>query len=177
MKILIFLLLTVQLAEARSKMKQFQLFSKCKGVHLSVEMLPERAERIKLTWEQVNEIAMKRLKKARLYVPRKFAVGAEEDFHPVLYISVNVSKTAFSLAVEFRKVVRDKYTGQEEYAVTWRIGVLGVHGFRNQFILRMVDKYVGIFIEEWSKVNKSYCDEEKTVDPTQGPIKPPGLVR
>ena len=71
----------------------------------------------------------------------------------------------------------DNYSEREEYAVTWRIGTVGVLGFRNQFILRMVDKYTGIFIEEWARINKPRCPEDDTVNPEQGPIKPPVRIR
>ena len=170
-------LLTVQVIEANSKMSQFQLYTKCRGVHLTIEGLPERADRINLTWKQVLQTVKGRLKAARLYVPRSPVIGANEDIHPVLYVHINISRTAFSLGIELRKVVSDDYSGESEYATTWRIGIIGIHGHRNQFILRMVDKYTDIFIKEWTKVNKPGCHEEKAASPEQGPTKPPVRIR
>ena len=177
MAIVLAFLSIVQTAEANSKMKQFQLYTRCLGVHLVVEELPENAERIDLTREQITKVVMDKLQKAQLYVPRKFAVGAPDEIHPILYVSVNLSRTAFSIGIELRKVVLDNYSEREEYAVTWRIGTLGVHGFRNQFILRMIDKYTGVFVEEWTRINKPKCPEDDTVKPEQGPIQPPVRIR
>ena len=177
MAIVLALLSIIQTAEANSKMKQFQLFTRCLGVHLVVEELPDNAERIALTREQITEVVIDKLQKARLYVPRKFSVRATNEIHPILYVSVNLSRTAFSIGIELRKVVLDNYSKQEEYAVTWRIGTIGVHGFRNQFILRMVDKYTGIFIEEWTRINKPECPEDDMATPEQGTVKPPVRIR
>ncbi len=172
------LLLTIQPVEAKSKMSQFQLYTKCLGVHLSIEELPDNAERINLTKEHITNIVKNKLQAARLYVPRRFTVRETEDIHPILYVQVNTSKTAFSIGIELRKVVLDNYSGLKEYAVTWRIGVLGVHGRRNQFILRMVNKYTDVFIKEWRKVNKSEClEKEEVVKPGQGPVQPPKRIR
>ncbi len=177
MAIVLAFLSIVQTAEANSRMKQFQLYTRCLGVHLVVEELPKNAERIDLTREQITKVVMDKLQKAQLYVPRKFVVGAPDEIHPILYVSVNLSRTAFSIGIELRKVVLDNYSEQEEYAVTWRIGTLGVHGFRNQFILRMVDKYTGVFIKEWTRINRPKCPEGDMVKPEQGPIQPPVRIR
>ncbi len=177
MAILLALFSIVQTAEASSKMQRFQLYTRCLGVHLVVEELPDNAERINLTREQIIKVAMDKLQKAQLYVPRKFVVGAPDEIHPILYVNVNLSRTAFSIGIELRKVVLDNYSKREEYAVTWRIGTVGVHGFRNQFILRMVDKYTGVFIEEWTRVNRPKCAEDDMIKPEQGPIQPPVRIK
>ncbi len=175
--IVLFFLLSLQSIEAKSDMAQFQLYTKCLGVHLRVEELPNSAERIRLTRNQIVRIVEDKLRAAKLLVPREFTIEQGGDFHPILYVVVNVSRTAFSLGIELRKVVLDNYSEQEEYAVTWRIGVLGVHGFRNQFVLRMVDKYTGVFVDEWTKFNRSYCLEKETTLPKQAPIQPPVRTR
>ena len=178
MIVALLLLLIIQPAEAKSKMSQFQLYTRCLGVHLIVGVLPENAEQINLTMEQITMIVKNRLQAARLYVPRKFVVCETEDIHPILYVQVNTSKTAFSIGIELRKIVLDDYSGMKEYAVTWRIGVVGVHGRRNKFILRMVDKYTSMFIKEWRKVNESEClEKEKVVEPGQGPVQLPKRIR
>ena len=111
MAIVLAFLSIVQTAETNSKMKQFQLYTRCLGVHLVVEELPENAERIDLTREQITKVVMDKLHKAQLYVPRKFVVGAPDEIHPILYVSVNLSRTAFSIGIELRKVESPPKTG------------------------------------------------------------------
>lgn len=166
------LLFTSQMSEAKSDIRQFQLYTKCLGVQLNIERMPDFAGRISLTREQIREVVVEKLRAAHLYVPRSLAVSEGGDYHPVLYVQTNISKTAFSLGFELRKVVLDDFSKQKEYAVTWRVGVLGVHGYRNQFILRMVAKYTDVFIEEWTRVNKPKCGEKE-----EGPIEPPVLIK
>lgn len=91
------LLFTSQMSEAKSDIKQFQLYTKCLGVHLNIEHMPDFAERISLTREQIREVVVKKLRAAHLCVPRSLAVGEGGDYHPVLYLHTNISKTAFSL--------------------------------------------------------------------------------
>lgn len=177
MKWMLVVLLLAQPTWASKRMDRFQLFTKCLGMKVSVEELPERADVIKLEKAEIREIVRNKLRAEKIYVPHERIASPEGDFYPILYTNVSLSRRGFSLSLELRKVVMDSYSDESEYGVTWRIGMLGAHGFRKQFILRMVDKYVGIFIKEWKRVNGAACLKNKIADPSEGSITPPVLVR
>ena len=93
-----------------------------------------------------------RLRAARLYIE-----NGREAVWARLYINVNVVGSAFSIGIEYNKVVRDIATNLKLTALTWLRGSTGTHGGNSNYILSSVAQHADAFIDEYLRVNADAC--------------------
>ena len=106
--------------DANSELLRFELFNDCNPMKLAVEVLNDDAGKIGLTKARLQAAAESRLRSARLFDSDVTA--------PWLYVNVNVSGTAFSIRLEYKKLVLDPASGEPGFAATWNTGSTGTHG-------------------------------------------------
>ena len=138
--------------DAYSLLKRFELFNNCQPMRLLVEDLPDAAADIGLTEERLVLAAESRLRGSRLYT----AEGAE-GYGAYLYLRVNVVGNAFSIALDYRKNVRDLASGDVNAATTWHAGSTGTHGRNVEYIVSGVSRYLDQFLTEYLRVNEAAC--------------------
>ena len=135
-----------------SDFDRFELWNECRPMSLVVEKLPDDAAAIGLTEEAIEVAVRSRLRAARLY---------SEDYPETawshLYVNVNVVDSAFGIAVEYRKEMKDLATMLESTASTWLIGSTGTHGRDPGYILSSVTRRADRFIDEYLRVNEGAC--------------------
>jgi len=133
----------------------FQLGNVCEPIDLLVEGLPYDAAEIDLTREAIITTVRSRLRAARLY--------RTGGIIPVLYVNVNVQGIAFSVSLEFKKMVFDPISGMEGVGTTWDKGITG-QGRNADYILSTVSLLTDMFIDEYLRVNEPHCPRSP-IDP------------
>ena len=131
---------------------RFQLWNDCRPTRLVVEGLSDDAAALGLTEGAIATAVRSRLRSAWLYTDDEF-----EASWSVLYVNVNVVGGAFSLSIEFRKLVQDDATAEVSLAATWHTGAAGTHAQRAEFILSGVAQHTDHFIDEYLGVNEDAC--------------------
>ena len=142
-------------ATAQSQaVERFQLFNECGPMDLNVEDYGADTgwADMGLTVDRLQTMVERRLRVARLY---------DATALPILDVNVGVSDSAFSLRVEYRKVVYDRVSGDTNYATTWNISSIGTHGGDAGFILQGLSEYLDRFILEYLRVNEDACDQTR----------------
>ena len=128
---------------------KFQLYTACQPMTLVVEELNDDAEDIELTEQAVVNAVESRLRAARLYNPS----GIE-----YLYVNINVVSPAYSIILEFKKPVLDRYSRRFLLASTWRAGSTGTS--RNaSYIIGSLSRHLDRFLVEFLRVNESACND------------------
>ena len=127
---------------------RFKLFAECRPMDLVVEGLPSHAAEIGLTKESIRAAAESRLRAARLFSP---------ESEQYLYINVNVVGAAFSISVEYKKLVYDPLSDLRFSAPTWGRRSTGTHGGQSNNILSILSKTLDQFLVEFLRVNEEAC--------------------
>ena len=71
---------------------------------------------------------------------------------------VNVfRRRAFSIDVQYRKLLHDPASDRHGVAATWGTGGTGTHSGDATYIRGMVAEYVDEFLAEYLRVNESAC--------------------
>ncbi len=128
----------------------FSLENNCEPVNLVVEGLDNDAKEIGLTTKRIRVTVESRLRGARIY---------RENTYPYVYVNVIVVGAAFSIDVDFeRMLVRDGagHLGKW-YATTWARSRTGTHGGNAGYILQSVAELIDEFINEYLRVNSFAC--------------------
>lgn len=135
---------------AEVKQDRFELWNACRPMILFVRGLvgDKDAAKIGLTEKDVMIAVRSRLRAARMYADKGNAV---------LRVSVFVGDLAFSLAVKFRKRVKDAVSGENGWATTWEAGSFGTHGGKSEYVLSTLKPHVDEFIDEYLRVNENAC--------------------
>ena len=149
---LFFFALEVAGQSTEDKFARFQLFANCQPMALVVEELSSDASDIGLTEESIQVAAESRLRSARLYNSSK-----RDPYLPYLYISVNVVGEAFSISLQYHKIVYDPLSDFNGFATTWKTSGTGTHGGGADFILSNVSQYMDEFLVEFLRVNEEAC--------------------
>ena len=141
-------------AQDVSGVDRFNLFNECGPMNLVIEEYQGDTDwsDIGLTVDRIQTMAESRLRAARLYDATALAY---------LYVNVNVLGRAFSLRVEYSKVLYDGVSGETNYARTWDIDSAGTHGGDAGFILQGLSEYLDRFILEYLRVNEDACDQTR----------------
>ena len=138
-----------------SKLAKFQLYTKCRGVYLVVENLPDDAEKIGLKKEEIIVAVESRLRSSNLYQSEKYGVyEGSITGYPYLYVNISVVGKAFSIDLKLNKDVQDPFSARSNYATTWNIALLETHGNSADYILSSLPRRMDHFVNEWYKVNK-----------------------
>ena len=141
---------SVNASELRDGIDRFELWNDCKPIGLLVEGLNDDAEKIGLTKKAIETAVRSRLRGARIY--------DDKVSLPQLYVSVHVVGSAYSISLNFDKLVSDPISGESGRATTWRTGAAGTHGrIGGGFILNGIRGYVDEFIDEYLRVNAKAC--------------------
>ena len=138
---------TIESLTGQSSHDLFRLWTVCMPVGLSVEDLGEGAAKIGLRERDIETAVRSRLRGARIY-------EAEASYE--LYARVSVVDRAYSIDMEFLKMVKD-LSGKVGYATTWNTGALGTHNNNPNHILGSVAKFADHFIDEYLRVNGKAC--------------------
>ena len=135
---------------------RFMLWNTCGQINLIVEQLDDQEIEMGLTTEDIATTVRSRLRAARLY--------GTSGIVPVLYMNVTaVSRgLAFHIRLEFKKLVFEPISGQENIAATWDIGSTGRGGAG--YILSSVSQLTDRFIDEYLRVNEPACSRSP-IDP------------
>ena len=124
------------------------LFTACTPMNLVVESLdPKDIQKTGLTEEAIINMAESRLRAARLFNPEE---------RQYLYINVNISSTAFSGDIRFKRPLDFGY-GLKGHASVWDRGVTGTHGSSGLYILNAVSKFIDEFLADYLRVNEAHC--------------------
>ena len=92
---------------------EFKFFNSCNGVGLWIYEIGEEESEIGLTERSIRKLAKKRLRSARIYKP-----GMK---YPMINVDVRVLDDAFSISLEYEKLLWDSITDSEFRAITWAI--------------------------------------------------------
>lgn len=133
--------------------EQFMLFNRCRPISLGVKSLSEDAAKIDLRRYDIQSAAETRLRSARLY-----NIEAEPNvLHPYLYINVNVTGSAFSVEVQYKRWLEDMTNGTMGFAATWQSGSTGTHSGDSSYIMLIVLKHIDRFLAGYLRVNEAHC--------------------
>lgn len=137
---------------AEERIDSFNLFADCTQMNLVVERLPDTAFDIGLSNEIIQNAAESRLRSARLY-------RSDLDYIPYVYVNVNVTERAFSISLEYNKILYDDhYAHVSQFATTWDTGIVGTHGRDAGYIVSSLSLLVDRFLVEYLRVNEDVCD-------------------
>jgi hypothetical protein len=132
--------------EAEEEKKRFELYNGCLPTDLVVEVLSDNAKEIGLSRETIQNALESRLRAARLYqnqTPESLSETlkrANQIFPPgkgisnYLYARVTVVSPAYSIRLQYNKVVKDEMTGIKDHAVMWNKSITGT-GAKPGFIM------------------------------------------
>ena len=134
--------------DVESSVARFRLFNECKPMSLVVEKLNDYASTIGLTTDKLQVAVESRLRSARLYDTAEV---------PFLYVNVHVVDQAFSISVDYEKLVFDSVSGESNKAKTWTTGSTGMHGRNAGYILSSVSRHLDQFLVEYLRVNEEHC--------------------
>ena len=134
--------------EEVTRIDRFQLWNDCKPLRLFVGKLDNDAAEIGLTREAITTTVRSRLRGARIY---------SEDGNAWLYVTVNTVNPAFSVKLQFIKLVVDGATNITWGAVTWDAGTFGTQGGNGSYVLGAVSRLMDRFIDEFLRVNGDDC--------------------
>ena len=143
---------------------RFELFNECRSMDLlveeldGVEGLDSDAAAIGLTEDRIRTLTESRLRAARLY-------GGDSllPLDYVLYVRIGVLVSenrrggAYSIDVNFRKLLHDPVADDIGMATTWRADSYGTHGGDSGFILQSLSEHLDRFILEYLRVNEPAC--------------------
>ena len=133
------------------RLKRFELFCDCSPVGLSISNLSSDAKKLGLTREAVQANLESRLRSARLYT--------SDGLESYVFVSVNVVGNAFSIELQFKKLVYDRFSGNTFFAVTWETGSTGTHGGRADYILSSISQAMDRFLLNFLRVNEDACEK------------------
>lgn len=131
----------------------FQLYNGCSPVRLTarVRTSPSLGNDHGVTQARIRDLAESRLRGARLYAESGDLSAS------VLWIGVNIVDGAFSIDLEFWKVVDDRATRRSELAETWTTGRLVGYGGDADDVMHQVSEGVDRFLLEFFRENEDAC--------------------
>ena len=135
--------------ETHESYEYFKLFAECRPMDLLVEHLSSKAAEIGLTKESIRAAAESRLRAARLFSP---------ESKQYLYINISVVGAAFSISVEYKKLVYDPLSDLTFSVITWIDGMTGTYsGQQSDYILSSLSEMLDRFLVEFLRVNEEAC--------------------
>ena len=141
-----------QVAAAQTEvtaLERFQLFNNCEPMFLVVENLDSGELEIGLTEQRLQAAAESRLRGARLYTSTR---------GPYLYVNINTFSVAFSVKLEYNKLLFDAASGSAYPATTWEVGSTGTHGRNAEYIVSVLSGLLDQFLTEYLRVNEAACE-------------------
>ena len=133
--------------------KRFQLFTYCEPMFIVVENLNQHALKIGLTMESIQNAVESRIRSARLF--------DKHSGKAFLYVNVNIVGPAYSISVEFKKILSDPLSLVTWPATTWDDGSTGTHGGDSRYILSSISEHIDRFLVQFLRVNDEACRKKK----------------
>ncbi len=137
-------------SEKVSVFDRFELWNDCGLVGLPIRVRGPSAKDVGLTEEDVTAAASSRLRAARLY-------RSAHPVSPALRITIAVVGSAYSIRLEFYKLVTDLATQISDTGITWTRNETGTHGGNASNILLSLSQHLDHFINDYLRVNKAAC--------------------
>ena len=97
-------------------------------------------------------MAESRLRAARLFTEDKSKANGA-----YLYVNIHVLGPAFSVRLEYKKLLKDPVTTSKLSAITWQSGSLGTHAGNGGYVIQSLSEYLDSFIVEYLRVNEEAC--------------------
>ena len=129
----------------------FQLFNWCQPMGVTVEDLTAEATRLGLSKSQLQIAAESRLRAARIY-------GGNEETDSFLYVRAGVTRRAFTLDLEYRKLMMDVASKQLAPAPSWTAQHYGTHGGDTRTIMALLAERLDEFLANYLRVNERICE-------------------
>lgn len=133
-------------------MELFALFNWCQPMKIVVENLGDEATRLRLTKDRLRSAAESRLRAANLHEE-----GGDDGDGSYLYVRVGVSRRAFVLDLQYRKLVTDLASEQMFAAPTWDEQVFGTHGGDVLTVTALLSELLDDFMADYLRVNEIAC--------------------
>lgn len=143
-------------SNAPTGVERFQLWNKCRPVHLLIELPGVEVSEIGIAPEQIEDMIRSRLGAARIYSSGHDFAGEEA----LLYVNVSVLRPAFATSFQLLKTVVDGATSSSSLAATWRDLAVGTHRQDSggaSFIIQHISEKTDKFIYEYLRVNADAC--------------------
>ena len=131
---------------------RFKLFNACRPMRLVIARLHDDTPAIGLTENALQAAAESRLRVARLYTEDK-----QKADTAILFVNVNVFRRAFSVDVQYLKLVTDAF-GATFPAVTRSIESTGMHGGDAGYIVQTLSQDLDKFLADYLRVNEAACE-------------------
>lgn len=140
------------------KVEQFNLFTNCRPLAVTVGKASQAWGKLGLTRADIQNAAESRLRAARIY-------GDEGDYsNPLLRIIAGIVGGAFSVELFLDKPLFDgKYSSLFGDATTYMDGHLGTHGGGfggGSYILSTLSLMLDRFIANYLRVNEAACEKQ-----------------
>ena len=140
----------------------FELFNNCKPVVSTIWVGQEKGKngRIfpELAEQAVQDVVELRLRSAGIYGGNRVVPASPEKGNGLLSIIVHTIGQAFSITVQFsRVVIESTTTGQIGVAITWQGGTFGTHGGNRYFILDALREEIDEFTLAYLRANEGAC--------------------
>lgn len=157
----------------------FELWNGCQSVGIVVEDMGDDAQKIGLRRKDIRTAVLSGLRGTRIHIKRY------ADANAWLYARVSVSKSAFSVQLQLRRLVKilstkdpvEAFFAKDQVenplfvrdalshgkAATWETGVTGTHGGNSRKILYWVTKQTDEFVDEYLRVNRKSCEKRSPV--------------
>ena len=129
---------------------RFKLFNNCEPMYLLVENLDSDDLEIGLTEQRLQAAAESRLRGARLYSSTRGT--------PYLYVNINTFSVAFSVRLEYNKLLFDAASVSSYPATTWKVGSTGTHGRNAEYIVSVLSGLLDEFLTAYLRVNEAACE-------------------
>ena len=151
--------------EANERARKFSLYNGCLPMGLVVEDLSTDAKEIGLSKEAIQNALESRLRAAHLYktlenfpetARRARLLFPGKGFGTNLYVRVSVVSPAFSIVLQYNKLVTDEPSGVKAYAITWDKGATGTATDAG-YIMSALAGYMDEFLVEFLRVNEPDC--------------------
>ena len=133
--------------------KRFQLLTYCEPMFIAVESLNQHALKIGLTMESIQNVVESRIRSARLF--------DKQASKAYLYVNVHIVGPAYSIDVEFKKMLFDPLSLDTWPATTWHSASTGTHGGNSSYILSSISQHIDRFLVQFLRVNDEACRKKK----------------
>lgn len=134
---------------SKERITRFKLFSNCSPMDIVIEDLSPDAKKIGLTKAAIQAAVESRLRSARLYKPG--------PLKPHIYVRVSVLRFAFSISLQFKKPLYDRFSDHTFEAPTWEKGFIGTLSGSQGYILSSISELMDRFLVEFLRVNEDAC--------------------
>ena len=133
---------------AEFSLERFEFFNHCDPIRVVVSLDIDEKYDPDLKEGAVQALIESRLRSARIY--------SDSLRNAVLLVQVHIVGTAYSISVDFSKMVRDVASDTVALAGTWTSTTTGIHG--GQEISSPLSSVIDRFLVEYLRANEAACE-------------------